>query len=70
MNWLYLVIHEIAIALKSHLSSAPLTVGGTASKAACLNVRIAPPHTHTVTQWERHRPRGEETWIELNLGLN
>lgn len=47
MNWLYLVIHEIAIALKSHLSSAPLTVGGTASKAACLDVRIAPPHTHT-----------------------
>lgn len=59
VNWLHLVIHEIAVTLKSHSSSAPLKVGGTASKAAHLDTHTA-PHRDTAggTVIQEHRNLG------------
>lgn len=47
MNWLHLLIHEIAITLKSHSSTALLKVGGTASEVAHFDAHTA-SHSNTV----------------------
>lgn len=47
MNWLHLLIHEIAITLKSRSSTALLKVGGTASEAAHFDAHTA-SHSDTV----------------------
>lgn len=59
VNWLHLVIHEIAVTLKRHSSSAPLKAGGTASKAAHLDTHTA-PHRDTAggTVIQEHRNLG------------